>query len=287
MEIKNANYGHGNIRAIGKDVEETRTITFVFSAGSKDRHKSVLNQDNWDLKNFNNNGIVGYQHNVYGAGMCDPPNPDDVIGRAVARVEENDGVRMLVGDITFEPKEINEQAEKIFRKILFGSLKAVSVGFLPIPDAEGKEGKQGRLQGNEVVDKDTFFFNGQELIEISVVNIPSNPDALKKALRGSTSNAIMFIKRTLGNDYSFSDIEDMKVRDVLSLVDGSEIKKDESTDTDDESIDVLPQELQDSINRQCNELEKELIKEHKEKKEPEYDSAEYEYRQRQLNLRLK
>ena len=50
----------------------------------RDRHRTVLNPAAWQLDNFNRNGIVGYQHNVYGDGLCSGPNPDDVIGRGRA-----------------------------------------------------------------------------------------------------------------------------------------------------------------------------------------------------------
>lgn len=118
----------GYARKLADDVEKTRTITFVASTATRDRHRTVLNQDNWQLDNFARNGIIGYQHNVYGDNLCTPPSPDDVIGKGRAYVE---GGELLV-DITFEPADINPQAEKIFRKLLFGSLNAVSVGFLPI-----------------------------------------------------------------------------------------------------------------------------------------------------------
>ena len=66
--------------------EETRTIPFIASTSAEDRHGTVLNQSNWDLKNYNLNPIIGYQHNVYGGDMCNAPDPDDVIGKGVASV---------------------------------------------------------------------------------------------------------------------------------------------------------------------------------------------------------
>ena len=164
-----------NIRAFGEDIEETRTVTFIASTSSVDRHGTVLNQENWDLKNFNNNPIIGYQHNVYGSGEA--PNPDDQLGSARAYFEtvkkaSGDEQQLLV-HIAFEPKEINPLAEKIFRKVLHGSLRAVSVGFVPLADTNGGYGES--REGN-------FHYFGQELLEVSVVNIPSNPDAFKRSL---------------------------------------------------------------------------------------------------------
>ena len=151
---------------------ESRKVTFVASDGTRDTAGTVLNQDGWDLERFNNNGIIGYQHKVYG-NYDGTDNPDNVIGKGHAYLEDG----KLMVDVEFEPKEINELAEKVYQKILFGSLKAVSVGFLPL--GKGKWGKEEEaLDGSNP----TYYFEGQELLEVSVVNIPANPNALKKAI---------------------------------------------------------------------------------------------------------
>lgn len=154
------------------EASEDRTITFVASDNTRDSAGTVLNQNNWDLSRFNSNPIIGYQHKVYG-GLDDTQNPDNVIGKGYAYVEEG---RLMV-DITFEPAEINPLAEKIYQKVLFGSLRAVSVGFLPT--GHGRFG-----DGDEAIDgaNETYYFAGQQLLEISIVNIPANPNALKKGM---------------------------------------------------------------------------------------------------------
>lgn len=162
------------IRTITPEVrksKDSRKVTFVASDGTRDSAGTVLNQDGWDLERFNKNGIIGYQHKVYG-GWDDTDNPDNVIGKGHAYVEDG----KLMVDIEFEPKEINELAEKVYQKILFGSLKAVSVGFLPI--GKGEWGKGEEAVGGT---KPTYYYAGQQLLEVSVVNIPANPNALKKA----------------------------------------------------------------------------------------------------------
>ena len=156
----------GEIRALPDNVEETRTIEFVLSTESKDRHGTVLNIDGWDLKKYNSNPIVGYQHDVYGDNWFTKPDPDSVIG--IGKVWKED--KKLIGSVKFEPAEINPIAEKVFRKVLFGSLRAVSVGFLPT----GK-GKMETV-GNETI----YYYGTRELLEFSIVNIPSNADALKR-----------------------------------------------------------------------------------------------------------
>ena len=156
---------------IRKVDEESRTITFVASDDTKDSAGTVLNQNNWDLRRFNSNGVIGYQHKVYG-GWDDTDNPDNVIGKGYAYIEDG----KLMVDITFEPEDINPLADKIYKKIQFGSLRAVSVGFLPIGKGRFGEGE----------DAETYYFAGQELLEVSVVNIPANPNALKKSLEAES-----------------------------------------------------------------------------------------------------
>lgn len=195
---------YGQVREIPSNVEETRTITFIASSSARDRHHSILNQKNWQLDNFNNNPIIGYQHNVYG-DPCKEDDPDNVIGKGRAYVEGD----LLLVDVTFETKDINQKADKIFRKILAGTLRAVSVGFLPVGQGHWGEGEEAQGKSNE-----TYYFAGQQLLELSVVNIPSNPEAIKKQLRSNTFDAIKFIKGHLPN-LSLSDIEKMSVGEVM------------------------------------------------------------------------
>ena len=159
---------------VRKDEAGARKMTFVASDGTRDSAGTVLNVNGWKLERFNNNGIIGYQHKVYGS-WDGTDNPDNVIGKGYAYVKDG----KLMVDVEFEPAEINELAEKIYQKLLFGSLKAVSVGFRPI--GRGQWGKD-----NESIDgkNPTYYYAGQELLEISVVNIPSNPNALKKGIEG-------------------------------------------------------------------------------------------------------
>jgi hypothetical protein len=208
-------FRHGAVREFPDDVEQTRTIQFVLSTSAKDRHGTVLNQDNWKLDNFNRNGVVGYQHNLYGDNFCSAPNPDDVIGAGRAWVEN----RTLYGEVKFEPADINPLAEKIFRKILHGSLKATSVGFVPTGD-----GKWGEKDESQYGSTPTFYYEGQELLEFCIVNIPSNPEALKRSLKSQTQNALLFIHRSLNGMYRTDQIMDMTVATVIDLVEGRELR---------------------------------------------------------------
>lgn len=204
---------------IPADAAESRIVPFVLSTFTKDRHGTVLNQDNWQLDNYRKNPIVAYQHMLSG-GLCTDPNPDNVIGKSLSIGIEN---RQLVAVAQFEEAAINPLAEKIFRKILFGSLNRTSVGFLEV--GEGKYGDGEEAQGR---DNETYYFGGQELLEWSVVNIPSNPDAGARDLslrhfREEAYAAIMYAFRELGGKFRLSQIEQFRVVDILDLLDGKDL----------------------------------------------------------------
>lgn len=145
--------------------EETRMVEFVASTNAVDTYGTVLPADRWDLNRYVHNGVVGYQHDIYNSA-----DPDNVIGRGEAYVEDEE----LRIRIFFEPAELNKKADKVYRKVLFGSINAVSVGFRATA-----EGHWGRAADNE--DPNVYYYNGQELMEVSVVNVPSNPDATKRS----------------------------------------------------------------------------------------------------------
>ena len=145
--------------------EEHRMVEFVASTGAVDTYGTVLPPDLWDLNRYARNGVVGYQHDIYYSD-----DPDNVIGRGEAYTANGE----LLIRIFFEPAELNPKADKVYRKVLFGSINAVSVGFRATAP-----GHWGRKADGE--DPDVYYYNGQELMEVSVVNVPSNPDAVKRS----------------------------------------------------------------------------------------------------------
>lgn len=154
-----------------KTVEETREMSFIISTATKDRGGEVINMDNWQLERYKSNPIVGYQHEVYGGGLLGTPNPDYIIGKSSTNLDTFQGKRVLVSKATFEPEKINPLAEKIFQKLLFGSLNAASVGILPVG------------AGNYKKEEKTYYYEGQELLEWSVVNIPMNGEARRMSIK--------------------------------------------------------------------------------------------------------
>ncbi len=186
---------------------DSRTRKFIISTNARDRHRTVLNTKKWNLKNYKKNPIVGYAHDLYG-DMCNASDPDKVIGKGKVYLEDDN----LMGEVTFEPADINEFADKILKKIDFGTLRATSVGFYP--EGKGKYGKEKEAEGE---DNETFYYAGQELLEFSIVNIPSNPEAVKRLMPNRIKN---FLEQEIGESLEWKDIEKLTVKGVINIFKG-------------------------------------------------------------------
>lgn len=140
--------------------DDARVATFVFSDNSVDRYGDTIDARGWVLDNFNANPIALFGH--------DSSSVENVIGRAKnVRIQGN----QLIGDIEFMEGSVNPTAEAVFQMVKGGWLKTVSVGFQPLDWAASKD--KGRPGGVD--------FKKQELLEISIVPIPANPNALGQA----------------------------------------------------------------------------------------------------------
>ena len=141
-------------------------MSFVASDKTRDSYGTVLMPDGWRLDRFNSNPVIGYMHNLQYAS-----DPDAVIGKGRAYIDSD---RLMI-DVEFEPEGMNPKADKVWQKLEFGTLNAVSVGFVPVAGRWG-EGPEGPNQKEE-----TYYYTDMELLEVSVVTIPANPNALKNA----------------------------------------------------------------------------------------------------------
>ncbi len=210
-------YRSGYVRALPDD--DSRTVRFIISDESVDRHNSVIRSDAWDLKAFVNSPIAGWSHDVYGGWRA--PDPDNIIGTWKVWIEEKE----LIGDLTFEDAETNPKAEKLFRKVKNGTLNAVSVGFMPVKEHEGDEEK------GEV--KDVTYYDLAELVEVSLVGIPSNKNARKKALDNGDIPELMeeLISEALGDKFSDEEIEKLTIKGLFKILRGGEAEEVEYADT--------------------------------------------------------
>lgn len=143
------------------NMEEPGVIKgIVGSSAVVDRMGDIIDQEGWNLKDYLNNKVILWGHNVREER---PP-----IAKALKVWVEGKGTKhaKLMFDIKFDLQD--SFAAEIYRKIKDGFLNTVSVGFLP--------------HEWEELDPDNWFgglkFTKQDLLELSVVPVPANPEAL-------------------------------------------------------------------------------------------------------------
>ena len=168
-----------------KDAEQqsdSRVRRFIASNEAVDSYNTVIKADGWVMERFTRNPVIQLFH----SSMRFP------IGKGSAAVEG----KQLVVSIEFAPADYpvsGPDAEQALRWIDRGVL-GVSVGFDPIE----YEYDETRETGDEW--RDMFFppinYTKQELYEISVVNVPANPDALPMGRSVAQRSVSRFIERT-------------------------------------------------------------------------------------------
>lgn len=143
--------------------EEDRYVDVVASTESIDAHGEIVEQS-WRLERYAANPVVLYGHEVW-----TEQRPEDTlpIGHA-ENVRIEDGA--LKARLFFVDQKANPLAEKVYQSMRQGSLRAVSVGFMP---------NEVRLEKRD--GRDVYVLADNELMEISVVAIPANPDAVAES----------------------------------------------------------------------------------------------------------
>lgn len=140
--------------------DEEKSFIATASTDDIDRDGDILATGGWKLKNFKKNPIVLWQHD---ASLMPIAKAENVW------VEEN----KLKFKPIFAPSDVNPFAEQVYNAYKKGFLTSFSVRFDPIEwedmpvDKEKPMLRQGRK------------YKSSELLEISAVNVPANPNATK------------------------------------------------------------------------------------------------------------
>lgn len=146
-----------------KEGENAVEKLVVASDSTVDRQGESISVDGWQLENFKKNPVILWGHD----------NSIPAIGTA-----ENIGFKTISNkkSLVFKPKfhRKSEMSRLISDLYEDGVIPAVSVGFIP------KE-----------MDSDRTTYTKQELLEISFVNVPANPNALTLAMKRGYSNEII------------------------------------------------------------------------------------------------
>lgn len=151
------------ILAKAVDAESMIVRGVVGSTGAIDRHGESINPMGWKLDNYKNNPVVLWGHDYRSLP----------IGKAI-KVWIEDGKLMF--DIQLS--KTYEMGKKVFDLIMEEIVKTVSVGFVPLKLDETGE----------------YTWAEQELLELSFVTVPANPEALTPAQKSLLSNVEQLFK---------------------------------------------------------------------------------------------
>lgn len=122
---------------------------FVITNGSQDRHRTIIEPNGGDVNAFMNNPVVLFNHDY-----------DKILGRAVNLELKGDSI---IAQMEFD--EDNEFALEKKGQVERGFLNATSIGFI-IKSMDFDE------------DSDVMRITEWELVEFSIVSVPSNREAL-------------------------------------------------------------------------------------------------------------
>jgi len=138
-----------------KEDRQNGTVTVEINNDDIDRHGTVVMPSGARTENYERNPVVMWQHGNGVRGSVP-------IGRAESiRTEEN----ALFAQVRFD--EDDEFAREIERKVEEGFVNAASIGFRPLDQ------RKDTVDGEQVTVVDNW-----ELVEFSMVSVPSNPTAL-------------------------------------------------------------------------------------------------------------
>ena len=165
--------GKFTVKQVG--AESDRTLRFIGTDESEDRDGDIIKADGWDLENFQKNPVFLPFHD-YGRVP---------IGKCIA-VNKSIGSSALMFDIKFpsidefctdvnHPSHEFKLADTIYMAYKNGFMNAVSVGFI------GRESVEREDQKDIPAWQRGRIFTSQELLELSAVSVPSNPNALMHA----------------------------------------------------------------------------------------------------------
>jgi len=125
-------------------------IEGIASTESADRDGEIIRQDGWDLKNFKKNPVLLASHNYH----------EFPIGKIT-------NIKIDEKQLTFKAvfSQVTQKAIEAYQLVQEGILKAFSVGFIP----------------RKFDEKNQNIITEAELLEISLVSVPANPQAIVTA----------------------------------------------------------------------------------------------------------
>lgn len=130
------------------------TLTAVASSNTVDRYGEIVDNNGWDLKSFKKNPILLWAHD----------HSEPAIGVSKKTWVEGTGkhAKLMIQPVLHD---LTDKARAIKALVEAGIIKTLSVGFRALESPDG------------------ITFTKNELLEVSVVNVPANADAMMMAYK--------------------------------------------------------------------------------------------------------
>jgi HK97 family phage prohead protease len=170
---------------------EQDTIEVVASDETVDRYGDIIRAEGWQLQDFKRNPVVLFAH--------DSTQP---VGTAPRVWREGKQLRAL---IKLAAQGTSELIDLVRSLIAQKVLRAVSVGFRPTVEPNRIRDAEDRVTG--------FEFIGQELLELSIVAVGANPEALAIAKTMNLNFSDATIRRVFAAGVSASVATDVGQRE--------------------------------------------------------------------------
>jgi len=126
----------------------------VASTNSIDRHGEVVDNNGWELKAFKKNPVILWAHD----------HSEPAIGVSKKTWVEGTGKKAKLM-ITPVLHDVTDKAKAVKQLVEMGIINSLSVGFKPLESPDG------------------VTFTKNELLEVSMVNVPANADAMMLAYK--------------------------------------------------------------------------------------------------------
>lgn len=187
------------LMGVVKANKDTGGFSFIASTGAVDRQGEVVDPKGWQVERFKQNPVILWAHNY-----AELP-----VGKATSIRMDDKG---LYVDGVFASEEQNPKAQQVRALYEGGFLSAVSVGFIPL-------------------ERDGNIITKSELLEISVVPVPANPEALSlmKTSMQLDASLVKSMEDALNDEYHPED-EDVIIPDDEDIDIEGDILEDDIAD---------------------------------------------------------
>lgn len=143
--------------------EKELTVDIIASTPMKDSHGTIVQQSGWDTSRFKKNPVINWAHDDRGKTLSGGLPVANALPETV-RIEDG----KLKMKVRFTPEDVNPFGYRVFKLVKAGFLHGLSVGFM-VMERDMIEDADGDM---------VPVFKRMELLEVSFVSIPSNPETL-------------------------------------------------------------------------------------------------------------